>query len=500
MHPRNDQAPTRAQHSDVPANPNLERELLAHLLNNPHHIHTTAQAGVRANTFHRPAHETLWLALRNVEARGQHIDPLTIAARIRETGDAQTFDGRPEDYLIDLYTRWTPIDPHWAAQQLNNLATLRRAATLATRLHQATTTWTDSPTHAQETINHLLAEHAEDEAHHHRTDTPTPLDVDTFIDTTDPEHVWLIPGILERGDRLIITGTEGGGKSTLLRQIAVQAAAGINPFTLTTTTPITVLLLDLENSQRQTRRKIRPLRAQAGQATDGAFDPTRLLIHCKPDGLNLTTDTDVDWLNQLLNATRPDLLITGPLYKLAGGDPTREEDTKPAAMNLDRIRTTHDVALILEAHSAKGQGQYRPKEPYGWSGWLRWPEFGFHIAADHDTNGLWPFTPWRGMRDERDFPEGLTRGDGQAWPWMPPHAHRRMSIPVGYDVHWGAIRAAIFAAGRVPPLRDLAEATGIGKSTVGRVLEVFDAQLQGLLRQMPAGVEDARHNGQAAES
>jgi RecA-family ATPase len=40
----------------------------------------------------------------------------------------------------------------------------------------------------------------------------------------------VIPGLLERRDRLMLTGEEGLGKSYLLRQIAVMAAAGLDPF------------------------------------------------------------------------------------------------------------------------------------------------------------------------------------------------------------------------------------------------------------------------------
>jgi hypothetical protein len=47
---------------------------------------------------------------------------------------------------------------------------------------------------------------------------------------SDDEPDWLIPDLLERRDRLILTGEEGLGKSYLLRQIAIMAAAGLDPF------------------------------------------------------------------------------------------------------------------------------------------------------------------------------------------------------------------------------------------------------------------------------
>ncbi len=83
-------------------------------------------------------------------------------------------------------------------------------------------------------------------------------ELDAFLETDLPTHDWLVPGLLERQDRVILTGPEGGGKSTLLRQMAVQFASGIHPFGGDLFEPLRVLLLDLENSSRQVHRGLRP--------------------------------------------------------------------------------------------------------------------------------------------------------------------------------------------------------------------------------------------------
>ncbi|MGH8882567.1 MAG: AAA family ATPase, partial [Stackebrandtia sp.] len=92
---------------------------------------------------------------------------------------------------------------------------------------------------------------------------PAPVDLAEdlweFIAAGDEPYEWVVPGLLERGDRLILTGFEGLGKSMLIRQMATMMAAGLDPFKWTEMPPVRVLLIDLENSKRQSRRRFRPL-------------------------------------------------------------------------------------------------------------------------------------------------------------------------------------------------------------------------------------------------
>ena len=80
-------------------------------------------------------------------------------------------------------------------------------------------------------------------------------DLYEFIGEVDPPEVWVIPHLLERGDRLIWTGEEGLGKSMVSRQLAIGAAAGIHPFTDVLFEPQRVLFIDCENPVRKSRRR-----------------------------------------------------------------------------------------------------------------------------------------------------------------------------------------------------------------------------------------------------
>lgn len=235
-------------------------------------------------------------------------------------------------------------------------------------------------------------------------------DVQAFVDETEPEYDWLVPGLLERRDRVIVTGAEGGGKSTLARQMSVQLAAGIHPFTLEEIEPARVLLVDCENSRRHVRRQLRPLLISATQA-GRELERDMLFPIVRPEGVNLLSNHDADQLVKHVELDEPALLVIGPSYKLAEGDPTAEETARRVVSVLDTIRERFSCAVLLEAHQPHEQNGQRPRRPYGASLWLRWPEFGLGLSPDGALR------MWRGPREERDWPRLLQRGG--AWPWTP---------------------------------------------------------------------------------
>lgn len=236
-----------------------------------------------------------------------------------------------------------------------------------------------------------------------------------------PAHRWVIPKLVERGDRLMLTGAEGLGKSTLTRQIAVCAAAGLNPFTQRLSEPCKVLVVDCENGRALTMRRYRPL-LQAAKDAGRPVGPN-LRLYLESGGLDLTQRGGSGWLMRRVEKEVPDLIVIGPLYRLHFGDPNDERDARRVAAALDSARNVHGAALIVEAHSphvASGV-KTRTLRPVGSSLWMRWPEFGFGLRRqdDMDRFRVSDFVAWRGPRAEREWPKRLRSGEvSSSWPWI----------------------------------------------------------------------------------
>lgn len=230
---------------------------------------------------------------------------------------------------------------------------------------------------------------------------------------------------VDRPDGMFLAGQQciPTHNSMLLRQMAVTIAAGLHPFTFEETRPHRVLMIDCENSERQSRRKFRPLAAASITAHRRVPDGGLRLIH-RPEGIDLTRPDDAAWLLERVTAHKPDALFIGPFYRLHAGNMNEELPARKAIAVLDQARVKANCALIIEAHAGHGeQGSKRSVRPAGSSLLLRWPEFGYGIRpAEEGTTRLVDVLAWRGARDERDWPEALTRNDKPGgWPWLPEY-------------------------------------------------------------------------------
>lgn len=238
----------------------------------------------------------------------------------------------------------------------------------------------------------------------------------------DEPYSWIIPDLLEHSDRFMLTGVEGLGKSMLIRQIIVCAAAGLHPFGRGRIAPIKAVVFDAENSWRQVKRQIRGLALTAQQR--GPADPLeRVLVECSAR-IDITRDRDLAHIHQLLDAAQPDVLAIGPLYRLVPRAIQTDDDAAPVLAALDTIRD-RGIALLIEAHAGHGNGTHgRDLRPRGSSALLGWPEFGYGMGPG-EMPGEVELKPWRGDRDLRHWPDRLSRGG--VLPWTAENFH---GIPI----------------------------------------------------------------------
>jgi replicative DNA helicase len=198
-----------------------------------------------------------------------------------------------------------------------------------------------------------------------------------------------------------------------------MTAAGLHPFDHYPIPSMRVLIVDCENGPAHTRRKIRPLVVAAG-ARGREVRETNLWMEIHPEGMDLASDKDASRLLRWVSVIRPDMVMIGPLYRLAPRALNDDSDAAPVIALLNMIRA-RGACVLLEAHAghALGMGGRRDLRPRGSSAFLGWPEFGFGIRSSDVSEAkkrrIVDVVPWRGDRDERNWPERLAAGG--EWPW-----------------------------------------------------------------------------------
>lgn len=231
-------------------------------------------------------------------------------------------------------------------------------------------------------------------------------------EVTDESYNWVIPGVLEAGERVIVVAAEGVGKTMLARQVAICSAAGIHPFTYQRMEPIRTLTVDLENPERIIRRTSSNIMGAAIARGFTRDVDAHLLI--KPDGLDLCASDDRAFLEAQIDRIRPQLVCLGPLYKafVDSGTKTSEALVIEVAKFLDQIRDVYGCALWLEHHAPLGSMGSRDLRPFGSSVWSRWPEFGLALQPDPTAveGFVYEVRHFRGARDVREWPTKMKRG------------------------------------------------------------------------------------------
>ena len=358
-----------------------------------------------ADDFYKPAHRQVFTACRSLYHQGKTVDPGLVALELRgavERGELLRIQGSaPPSVSVEHY-----------AGKLAELGAARRTITLSEELSKA------GYSADLAKVDSLLVGAADGL----RREQAEPAIEASELAAMDFPRRWAVEGLLERLEVALFIGRSGFGKSTLMRQISVCLASGMHPFTRTPIPALRVLIVDCENTWPAVQRSIRGLLALSGDRY------RRLLwLQCRPQGIDLTQRRDARWLEALCARHKPDVLVTGPLYKMCRGAPGRlknsEETAEIVTQVIDEVKVRYDLAVLIEAHKPHGD-EYRVR---GSAVWENWPAFSFGLVPDETYAGGRAVdidrSSTRGDREAgRAWPDRLVQGP--IWPWEPVEQQR----------------------------------------------------------------------------
>lgn len=409
----------------VPSDLDAEASLLGAILLRPS-LMLDLIGTLDAGDFMKPLHGNLYAAMCDMHEGGVAIDHVTVKGYMGA--------GCSHEDLAELIAI-TPSVSSWKRYSERIIETSRRRlmihhyAELINRTYQ----------HGSN-IEDIIGE--SDPASVNRLVAPRNVDVSglftitEFIDSAVREvdnKPFLIPHIIKARWRAMIVAGEGVGKATLMRFLALHAAAGRDPWDpQARIDPVRCTYVDVENSASSMLHQFRIANRYPGSDVPREA-AEHLNIWHREGGMNLRDRRTRAEFEAVLQRTRPEVVFAGPLYKLFRRKP--REDHEEAALEfteiIDDLRVRYNFAIVLEAHAPKASGGgYREMSPAGSSVFLRWPEFGISLdvvggATMDATEYEIEVSRFRRDREVADWPQKLFRGKSAHYAWTPHFAYGR---------------------------------------------------------------------------
>lgn len=204
--------------------------------------------------------------------------------------------------------------------------------------------------------------------------------VDRLLDLPEPdgtEH--LVGPLLTRGNRLVVFGDTGEGKTTFALQM-LTAFIDQREFLGWKGAGGRALVIDAEQNLRTVKRRLR----EAELKNTDAVDYLRV-----PDGLSLDVDaSQAAQIEALLTKGNYDVVVADPLYKLHRGDSNEERSAIDLMRQFDRWREEQGFALMLLHHRRKsqiGSKKLSLDDAFGSSAYMRGAEviLGLQLLRPH---------------------------------------------------------------------------------------------------------------------
>ena len=163
-----------------------------------------------------------------------------------------------------------------------------------------------------------------------------------------PPPKWILDGIFEKGNKVLVVGSSKTRKSFFAIQLALCVSAGLPFVGIDIATPRRVLLVNLENPEEWEHRRILKM-SRTMQVDDYMLGDRFWLTNGRGKFLDLKA------IKAEAMQHRADVIVLDPLYKLDGGaDECDMQERKRLIEDLERVSAETGAAIVYVHHDAKG--------------------------------------------------------------------------------------------------------------------------------------------------
>lgn len=265
-------------------------------------------------------------------------------------------------------------------------------------------------------------------------------DLDYFLSLEEEDVPFVFPGMLRKGERWLMVGKEGGGKSALTYQMLTAAAYGVDSLhpDYPRYEPQSVVFVDVENSPHQIAYNVKNVARTLQEMAPGVTPRWKNL---KRRIIDLTDPSSASAVIRSVVKHSPDVLYMGTAYKLAF-NPDYRVMARAIMSTIDRIRAEVECAVIVEHHAGHGDKNDRNGwRPDGSSEWTRWADFARGMDVRMTPKGTRVMKLLESSRMDRstgrEWPVGLRQG--QLFPWVAMYEQQE------FDHYYGALFPAVDA-------------------------------------------------------
>jgi replicative DNA helicase len=373
-----------------------------------------AVAWLNADALPDPAHGVIWDAARALAATSPlKYSPMSLSTAVRRKGNQ-----RAQAELLEVIgTGTTYLDLNWLAERLHETYSMRLISQTAMRIQQTVANGAASieDRMAQATA---FANDIQNIAHPPgHTEINGLHTVRDFIDASIGEPDWIVPHFVGLGERWLILGVPGSGKSVLARQMAMSVASGIHPLFPTRTIPAhRTLFIDLENPEDILRKEYRRQADGMGMLRRSVSNDQAWLWY-QPGGIDLANSEDYRSFRAVIDKVQPALVCFSPVYKAHSANGEWDVLAGTVTSAIESVRARMPVTFWMEHHASKAGTSADGLDPYGSGRWTRWPDFVVALLADEPEP---PFSSLRfkvqKARDfDRDFPTDIKQNGSWSW-------------------------------------------------------------------------------------